>query len=64
MSGERCVWELVHRLLFALHKIDEPEEVVAWFESDSSSALQLVQSISKTASSCRDSFALVERTNA
>ena len=26
---------LVHRLLFALHEIDEPEEVVIWLESDS-----------------------------
>ena len=36
---------LVHRLLFALHEIDEPEEVVIWLESDSSSALQLVRSM-------------------
>ena len=41
---------LVHRLLFALHEIDEPEEVVIWLESDSSSALQLVRSIW----TCRD----------
>ena len=37
--------KLVHRLLFALHEIDEPEEVVVWLESDSSSPLQLVQSM-------------------
>ena len=37
--------KLIHRLLFALHEIDEPEEVVVWLESDSSSALQLVQSM-------------------
>ena len=36
---------LVHRLPFALHEIDEPEEVVSWLESDSSSALQLVRSM-------------------
>ena len=36
---------LVHRLLFALHEIDEPEEVVIWLERDSSSALQLVRSM-------------------
>ena len=36
---------LVHRLLFAFHEIDEPEEVVIWLESDSSSALQLVRSM-------------------
>ena len=36
---------LVHRLLFALHEIDEPEEVVIWLDSDSSSALQLVRSM-------------------
>ena len=36
---------LVHRLLFALHEIDEPEEVVIWLESDSSSALQLERSM-------------------
>ena len=37
--------KLVHRLLFALHEIDEPEEVVVWLESDSSSALQLVRAL-------------------
>ena len=36
---------LVHSFLFALHEIDEPEEVVIWLESDSSSALQLVRSM-------------------
>ena len=36
---------LVHRLLFALHEINEPEEVVIWLEGDSGSALQLVRSM-------------------
>ena len=45
LYGLQSVCRLVHRLLFALHEIDEPEEVVIWLESDSSSALQLVRSM-------------------
>ena len=46
MCQESVAFErLVHRLLFALHEIDEPEEVVIWLESDSGSALQLVRSM-------------------
>ena len=36
---------LVHRLLFSLGEAEEIDPVVVWVESDSSSALQLIQSI-------------------
>ena len=42
-QGSVAFGKLVHRLLFASHETDEPEEIVVWLVSDSS--LQLVQSM-------------------
>ena len=37
--------KLVHRMLFSLGEAEELDPVVVWIESDSSSALQLIQSV-------------------